>query len=71
MMPIDGIINGTNGIINQNQGEESMNAVIKAPLTVDTIANVTEDSYYTSIRILAGALLVFALAYFAGGWRLL
>ena len=48
-----------------------MNAVIKAPLTVDTIANVTEDSYYTSIRILAGALLVFALAYFAGGWRLL
>ena len=28
MMPIDGIINGTNGIINQNRGEESMNAVI-------------------------------------------
>ena len=22
MMPIDGIINGTNGIINQNRGEE-------------------------------------------------
>lgn len=30
MMPIDGIINGTNGIINQNRGEESMNAVIYA-----------------------------------------
>ena len=28
MMPIDGIINGTNGIINQNRGKESMNAVI-------------------------------------------
>ncbi len=51
MMPIDVIINGTNCIINQNRGEESMNAVIKAPLTVDTIANVTEDSYETPVPI--------------------
>ena len=36
MMPIDGIINGTNGIINQNQGEESMNAVIYARYSYDS-----------------------------------
>ena len=36
MMPIDGIINGTNGIINQNRGEESMNAVIYARYSSDS-----------------------------------
>ena len=36
MMPIDGIINGTNGIINQNRDEESMNAVIYARYSSDS-----------------------------------
>ena len=36
MMPIDGIINGTIGIINQNRGEESMNAVIYARYSSDS-----------------------------------
>ena len=36
MMPIDGIINGTNGIINQNRGEELMNAVIYARYSSDS-----------------------------------
>ena len=36
MMTIDGIINGTNGIINQNRGEESMNAVIYARYSSDS-----------------------------------
>ena len=36
MMPIDGIINGTNGIINQNRGEELPPVVfLKANVTVE------------------------------------
>ena len=51
MMPIDGIINGTNGIINQNRGEELMNAVIYARYSSDS---QREESIEGQIRECTG-----------------